>query len=208
MEPDHGVRDIINNLKIASPCQMNWDEMQHTPEAAVRFCGDCRKHVYDVAKMSAMETYLLLQKADMGGGSACLQLYRRADGTVISDDCPVGLRRIRDGWRNVRSVAATFAVLICAQSAFAQKNGFHTPPAKAPSEGRFLGFASPIIDWRAEAMKNGSIKIFADKIIAEEGKMPSTDSDKLKILRMRYEIAGKVGLTDTKCIQDKLDRLK
>jgi hypothetical protein len=35
-----------------------------------------------------------------------MQLYRRFDGTIITDDCPVGLRRIRDIWSRVKSVAA------------------------------------------------------------------------------------------------------
>lgn len=41
-----------------------------------------------------------------------MQLYRRFDGTIITDDCPVGLRRIRDTWRRVKSVAAGAAAFL------------------------------------------------------------------------------------------------
>jgi hypothetical protein len=48
------------------------------------------------------EAVLVAAKATEG---ACVRLYRRADGTVITDDCPVGVRR-RRFWRRTSGIAA------------------------------------------------------------------------------------------------------
>lgn len=203
MAIDYGTRDIINNLRIASPCPMLWGDMQRTPEEAVRFCGDCRKNVYDVSKMSTKETALLLQKAEVSGASTCMQLYRRADGTIITDDCPVGLRRIRDAWRRVRSAAATLILFFCAQSVFAQGKDSSAQSKLIPTRGRVvvpLGGAiapptpsvagTPVaINWRTEAMKHASVKRLADQVAAKEKQASATDADKLEVLQLRYNVA-------------------
>jgi hypothetical protein len=53
----------------------------------VRFCGECRKNVYDLRGMRREEAEGLLRER---GGDLCVRLYRRADGTVLTEDCPVG----------------------------------------------------------------------------------------------------------------------
>lgn len=83
--------------------------MGETNSEAVRFCGQCSKNVYDISKLTTAEAALLLQQGAAAGSLPCMQLYRRFDGTIITDDCPVGLRRIRDIWRRVKSVAAAAA---------------------------------------------------------------------------------------------------
>ncbi len=97
---------MLNDLQIASPCSVPWKSMDETASEAVRFCGQCSKNVYDISKLTTAEAALLLQQGAASGTLPCMQLYRRFDGTIITDDCPVGLRRIRDIWRRVKSVAA------------------------------------------------------------------------------------------------------
>jgi hypothetical protein len=97
---------MLNDLQIASPCLVPWKSMDETASKAVRFCGQCSKNVYDISKLTTAEAALLLQQGAASGTLHCMQLYRRFDGTIITDDCPVGLRRIRDIWRRVKSVAA------------------------------------------------------------------------------------------------------
>ena len=55
------------------------------------------------------EAVLVAAKATEG---MCVRLYRRGDGTVITDDCPVGERR-RRFWRRTSGVAAA-GILIAA----------------------------------------------------------------------------------------------
>lgn len=50
------------------------------------------------------------------GASVCLRFYRRSDGTIMTDDCPVGLRRLRDRYRKLARLVSTgcslFLVLV------------------------------------------------------------------------------------------------
>ena len=48
--------------------------------------------VYNVASMTRDEAESLIYQAE---GEVCMRLYRRADGTVLTSDCPVGARRKR-----------------------------------------------------------------------------------------------------------------
>ncbi len=73
----------------------------------VRFCGECKKNVYDLRYMSRAEGEALLLKS----GEACVRMARRADGTVITADCPVGRA---DQRKKAAAVAAVGAGLIAA----------------------------------------------------------------------------------------------
>lgn len=92
---------MLSRLYIASPCDVSWDSM--TGDARVRSCADCKKNVYNISDMSKTEAEAFLIK---NGTSICATFYKRADGTILTDDCPVGLRKIRDAWKSVRRVAA------------------------------------------------------------------------------------------------------
>ncbi len=61
-----------------------------------RFCGQCKLNVYNVSSLSDQETVKLMRGAQDTQERLCLRLYRRTDGTIITDNCPVGLRKIRD----------------------------------------------------------------------------------------------------------------
>lgn len=89
-------KDIPNlsNLTIASPCTALWSEMSGDEKA--RFCGDCKKHVYNLSEMSKKEAEALILEKE---GKLCVRFYRRKDGTVLTDDCPVGLKAIRNLYR-------------------------------------------------------------------------------------------------------------
>lgn len=81
-------KDFLNGLRIASPCSASWAEMSGDDRA--RFCASCEKHVYDFSKMTAEQGVALIREME---GKVCGRLWRRADGTVITADCPVGVRR-------------------------------------------------------------------------------------------------------------------
>jgi hypothetical protein len=54
----------------------------------VRFCAECKKNVYNISEMTRRDAEALLQ----GNADICARVFRRADGTVLTEDCPVGLR--------------------------------------------------------------------------------------------------------------------
>ncbi len=90
---------LLETLRIASPCGARWEEMEG--DERVRFCGSCQKHVYNLSAMAGADAERLLAER---GDEVCVRLYRRADGTVMTTDCPVGQRR-----RRVKRVAIAVA---------------------------------------------------------------------------------------------------
>jgi len=83
-------RSPLRSLKIASPCPANWDEMYGTDR--VRFCGECRLNVYNLSEMTRVEAERLIASTE---GRLCVRYYERRDGTVLTQDCPVGLAAFR-----------------------------------------------------------------------------------------------------------------
>jgi hypothetical protein len=78
---------VLNDLRIASPCPASWHAMRG--DDRVRFCDSCSKSVYNLSDLTAAEATALIRESE---GRLCVRLYRRADGTVLTADCPVGLR--------------------------------------------------------------------------------------------------------------------
>ena len=80
----------LDNIRIASPCNADWDQMFGNDRA--RFCGQCKLNVYNLSAMTREEAELLIGRTE---GRLCVRYFRRADGSVMTKDCPVGLRAIR-----------------------------------------------------------------------------------------------------------------
>jgi hypothetical protein len=72
----------------------------------VRFCGLCRKNVYNLSALSREAAERLIEERQ---GKLCALLYRRADGTVLTSDCPVGARAFVS--RVTRRIAASLTGL-------------------------------------------------------------------------------------------------
>lgn len=94
-------RCTVNQIQVASPCTVSWDAMKGDEQ--VRFCGQCEKNVYNLSTMSLTEISNLLERKE---GRTCVRFYRRADGTVLTDDCPVGLRAVRRKMALIATAAA------------------------------------------------------------------------------------------------------
>jgi len=80
----------LDDITIAAPCHAAWDKMRGSD--TVRFCQSCEKNVYNLSLMTRAEAEALIQEKE---GGLCIRFARRADGTVITDNCPVGLRGAR-----------------------------------------------------------------------------------------------------------------
>ena len=81
---------ILDDLRIASPCDAKWEDMRGGDR--VRVCRECAKNVYDLSAMTREEIGELVRATE---GRFCASLWRRADGTVLTSDCPVGFDRVR-----------------------------------------------------------------------------------------------------------------
>jgi hypothetical protein len=95
---------VLENVRIASPCQVSWDEMQG--DERQRFCSHCRLNVYNLSAMSRNEAEAFVQQRE---GRTCVRFFQRADGTVITGDCPLGLRAVKQ--RLMRMLAGVATIL-------------------------------------------------------------------------------------------------
>lgn len=95
----------LERVRVASPCPASWEGM--SGDDKVRFCDQCQLHVYDISRMTRRQAESLIAHTE---GRICARLYRRVDGTILTKDCPVGLRALR---RRVAKVAgAAFTALL------------------------------------------------------------------------------------------------
>ena len=78
-----------------------------TGDDRTRHCDLCNLHVYNIAQLTRKEAESLIANTE---GRICARLYRRPDGTVITKDCPVGLRAVRR--RVARITSAVFATIV------------------------------------------------------------------------------------------------
>lgn len=81
----------LNNIKIASPCSANWDEMYGNERK--RFCGDCKLNVFNLSGMTKNDAENLLMNSE---GRMCVRYFQRSDGTILTADCPVGWAKVKD----------------------------------------------------------------------------------------------------------------
>lgn len=96
----------LKNIEIASPCSADWDAMVGSEQK--RFCCACNLNVYNLSGMSRAEAENLLTNSE---GRLCVRFYKRADGTVLTKNCPVGWQAVK---RRMSRVSAAFASLVFA----------------------------------------------------------------------------------------------
>jgi hypothetical protein len=58
----------------------------------VRFCSQCNLNVYNLSGMSRNEAETLITKTE---GRLCVRFYRKADGSILTENCPTGLKVIK-----------------------------------------------------------------------------------------------------------------
>jgi|GEM_PF-2464790 len=92
--------DVIQH---ANPCREDWDEMEG--DAWVRHCPKCAQNVYNLSAMTAGEAERLLRERE---GQVCTKLFRRPDGSVLTQRCPSSMRR---AWGRALRLAAAVGVV-------------------------------------------------------------------------------------------------
>src|SRR5215469_10713462 len=97
---------ILENIHVAAPCPADWTRM--FGDDRVRHCCECNLNVYNISEMTRSEAEELIRSRE---GRLCVRFYRRADGTILTQNCPRGLRV---AIRRVSRVAA--AVLAAAMT--------------------------------------------------------------------------------------------
>lgn len=114
---------LLESITIASPCAAKWDEMVGDDRA--RFCSHCQKDVFNLSAMPRDEAESFMRERT---SDVCVRLYKRADGTVLTSDCPVGVKRKR---RRKAAVAAVGGGLLAAGAFLRMASAPTTPPVEA-----------------------------------------------------------------------------
>lgn len=97
----------LNNINIASPCSSDWNEMYG--DNRKRFCGECKLNVYNLSGMTQDEAEALITNAE---GRLCVRLYKREDGSVITQDCPVGWAKVKQRTRVYATAVASLLITL------------------------------------------------------------------------------------------------
>lgn len=129
-------KGVLDGLRIASPCSQRWEEMSGGD--TVRFCGACSLNVYNLSGMGRSEAEALVRGRE---GRLCVRYYQRQDGTVLTQDCPVGLAAARARLsRLVSIVAGVLAAFVGGVGHLRGGRLFYSPPAPVhdPAMGRVL----------------------------------------------------------------------
>lgn len=123
---------VVNKLRIAAPCHFNWENM--SGDERVRFCQSCKLNVYNISEMTTAEITNLITKTE---GRICGRIYRRSDGTVLTKDCPIGVRaQVK---RVTKFAGAIFASIIGLFSvAFSQTDKKKDETCKIVSQGKVI----------------------------------------------------------------------
>ncbi len=99
--------ELVRSIRVASPCSQSWDAMEGDDRC--RFCTACGQNVYNLSALTETEVENLVREKE---GKLCVRFYRRRDGTVLTRNCPVGMRAMRRSllWQ-CGALAAFFALI-------------------------------------------------------------------------------------------------
>ncbi|HEX5707641.1 MAG TPA: hypothetical protein VFX96_10120 [Pyrinomonadaceae bacterium] len=160
-----GHKSPLDNLKVAAPCAADWSEM--TGDERVRFCGSCELNVYNLSGMTRAEAEGLIANTE---GRLCVRFFRRADGTILTENCPVGLRALK---RRVSRVAnATVSAVL----------GFLAGLGLTTTFGEKLGRELPLYPHTMGAM------------VASPPRDATPDSPLTRIVPKAEKVEGRVGV--------------
>lgn len=95
--------NMLGKLRVAAPCSANWEKM--VGDDRMRYCTECKLNVYNFSEMTASEIQQLVTNNE---GRLCGRLYRRSDGTILTRDCPIGVRTA------VRRISRTAGAILSA----------------------------------------------------------------------------------------------
>lgn len=140
----------LDNVRVAAPCPADWNEM--VGDERIRFCGQCQLNVYNLSAMTRREAESLLIEKE---GKLCVSFFRRADGTIINENCPKGLLALKR--RLNRTATAVFSSIL----SFLAGVGIYTA---VHQETAVMGgmINEPIINKIDEVMHNEPLPILGE----------------------------------------------
>jgi hypothetical protein len=177
----------LSNLQIASPCPADWNKM--VGDERVRHCSECNLKVYNLSAMTQRQIQELI--AGSRGKRLCARFYRRADGTVLTQDCPWSLRALT---RKVSRVAAAVLTAIMGVTvAMAQNKPRPATCECRQSQQRDSGIKLIVVDQQGAVIPKAEItmegKSIKETLAGVTG--PSGEWSQPKLTAGRYKVAVK-----------------
>lgn len=164
----------VNNLQVAKPCHVGWETMSGDERS--RHCAQCQLNVYNIAGMTAEDAQNLIENRE---GRICIRLVRRADGTVLTKDCPVGIRKYRA--RAARYASAALATIFGVFSvSYGQQQEWKAPDNSKPKivrtniGGKNGKISGVVVDAVGQIISDVRITLIAEKGNARKAR---TDKD-------------------------------
>ncbi len=148
----------LRGVTVASPCQANWSLMQGNEQ--VRFCGDCQLNVYNLSGMSREAAEALVLNKE---GRLCVRFFQRGDGTIITQDCPIGLRAIHKRKTTRLSRVAAVITLVTVMGSFCvghaekARTGATVSVSKQKRESRQILMGKPMIQLPSQEPSMGNV---------------------------------------------------
>jgi len=139
-------------IRIASPCPANWEKM--AGDDRVRYCPECQLNVYNFSAMKPAEIERIVAQRE---GRLCAGFYQRADGTMLTSNCPVGWRAAF--WRATRVASATLAALMSLRPSMAQSTPKSGSQPQAEVQNAKRGLSLKLVDPTGAAISEGQITI-------------------------------------------------
>jgi hypothetical protein len=99
----------LDTIKVAAPCTAEWRFMYGNQR--VRFCGQCSQYVYNLSALTRQQAEDLILRHE---GRLCVRYYRRNDGTIITRNCPVGLRALKEKFGSTKATILKAAMTFLA----------------------------------------------------------------------------------------------
>ncbi|HEX7289229.1 MAG TPA: carboxypeptidase-like regulatory domain-containing protein [Candidatus Angelobacter sp.] len=124
----------------------------------VRFCSECTLNVYNLSEMTRREAEQLIATHE---GRLCVRFYRRADGTIITQNCPRGLRVLIQRVSRVAGAALSAIMgLGFAVAQMPQQMSCSQPASKEPAHD---GLSVLILDPQGAAVSGARVSLKGPK---------------------------------------------
>jgi hypothetical protein len=99
----------LDKIKVAAPCTADWRHMYG--DERVRFCGQCSQNVYNLSALTREQAEDLILRHE---GRLCVRFYQRKDGTVLINNCPVGLAALKAKYHTTKATIVKAAMTFLA----------------------------------------------------------------------------------------------
>jgi hypothetical protein len=187
-------RALLASVQIASPCSVGWENMKGDDRE--RFCNLCQLSVYNISDMTEREAESFL-RSRIGEQRTCVQLWRRADGTVMTDNCPRFLRPVRNAGRRAVSALQMLLVFLLGSCL----------PAVAEKVVKPLVPPPPSMEGIAGGIRAMPIQTTAPPTPLEPEKTSPGNGDKTDVsLTVRGKLLGKgrKNTTESECVKGQM----